>query len=69
VDADFWHPELYVTLTIVQAVSRIFEHTLVSFQVQLLDSGTIIFAYNGILDGPGEDLIYSLDEGIVVGIS
>lgn len=42
---------------------------LVSFQVQLLDSGTIIFAYNGILDGPGEDLIDSLDEGIVVGIS
>lgn len=44
------------------------EH-LSTFQTQLLSNGTIIFGYNGILDGADEDLIDSLDEGIVVGIS
>ncbi|MGR3317755.1 MAG: PEP-CTERM sorting domain-containing protein [Candidatus Anammoxibacter sp.] len=45
------------------------ELALVTFQAQLLADGTIIFGYNGIFDGQGEDLIDSLDEGIVVGIS
>ena len=40
-----------------------------TFQVQLFTDGTIVFGYNGILDDPGEDLLVSLGEGIVVGIS
>ncbi|MDF1860846.1 MAG: hypothetical protein P1U87_11580 [Verrucomicrobiales bacterium] len=35
----------------------------------MLANGTIIFAYNGLFDDPGEDLLDSLGEGIVVGIS
>ena len=45
------------------------ETALNSFQVQLLEDGTIIFGYAGILDGVDEDLIEDLDHGIVVGIS
>ncbi|WP_281556916.1 hypothetical protein [Thalassomonas sp. RHCl1] len=45
------------------------EEHLSSFQLQLLENGTIIFGYNGIFDGIGEDLVNSLSEGIVVGIS
>jgi hypothetical protein len=44
------------------------EH-LVSFQMQLLSDGSIIFAYNGLLDNDDEDLLESLNEGILVGIS
>ncbi len=40
-----------------------------SFQVQIEQSGRIVFGYNGILDGPGEDLIDDMDEGFVVGIT
>ena len=40
-----------------------------TFQVQLWNTGRIVFGYNGILDGAGEDLLASLDEGIVVGIT
>lgn len=45
-----------------------------TFQVQLLADGTIIFGYDGVLDGEGESVAASseggsLDEGIVVGIS
>jgi hypothetical protein len=42
---------------------------LLTFQLQLFDDGTIVFGFNGILDGEGEDLIESLFDGIVVGIS
>lgn len=42
---------------------------LASFQIQLEQSGRIVFGYNGILDGPGEDLLNDLGEGIVVGIT
>jgi hypothetical protein len=45
------------------------EEHLATFQVQLLANGTIIFAYNGLFDDPGENLLDSLNEGIVVGIS
>lgn len=45
------------------------ETHLSSFQVQLWNTGRIVFGYNGILDGAGEDLLGSLDEGIVVGIT
>jgi hypothetical protein len=45
------------------------EEHLSTFQIQLLADGRIIFSYNGILDGPGEDLVDSLDVGILVGIS
>lgn len=45
------------------------EEHLSSFQVQLLADGRIFFSYNGILDGLDEDLITSLDAGILVGIS
>jgi hypothetical protein len=44
------------------------EH-LCSFQIQLFPDGRIYFSYNGILDGIDEDLVDSLDEGILVGIS
>lgn len=44
------------------------EH-LASFQIQLFADGRIYFSYNGILDGVGEDLVTSLDQGILVGIS
>lgn len=42
---------------------------LLTFQIQLFPNGVIYFSYNGILDGEGEDLVTSLDEGILVGIS
>lgn len=45
------------------------EDALLSFQVQLIDDGTIIFGYNGILDDAAEDLVLDLDQGIIVGIS
>lgn len=45
------------------------EEHLLSFQIQLFADGRIYFSYNGILDGIGEDLVDSLDEGILVGIS
>ncbi len=45
------------------------EEHLSTFQVQIFANGTIYFSYNGILDGEDEDLIDSLDQGIVVGIS
>jgi hypothetical protein len=45
------------------------ETHLSSLQIQLFPDGTIYFSYNGILDGPGEDLVDSLDIGIVVGVS
>lgn len=46
------------------------EH-LLTFQVQLYDTGKIVFGYNGILDSRcgDEDLLDSLSEGILVGIS
>ena len=45
-----------------------------TFQAQLLADGTIVFGYNGILDGDGESVRASseggsLDEGIVIGIT
>ena len=45
------------------------EEALASFQVQIEANGRIVFGYNGILDGEGEDLINDLDQGIVVGIT
>lgn len=45
------------------------EEHLLTFQIQIFADGRIRCSYNGILDGPGEDLIDSLDEGILVGIS
>ncbi len=45
------------------------EDHLSTFQASLYESGQIVFGYNGILDGIGEDLEDSLTEGIVVGIS
>jgi hypothetical protein len=45
------------------------EEHLLSFQIQLFADGTIYFSYNGILDRPDEDLVTSLDQGILVGIS
>jgi len=45
------------------------EDALASFQVQIDPSGRIIFGYNGILDGQGEDLIDDMGEGFVVGIT
>lgn len=45
------------------------EEHLLTFQIQIFADGRIWCSYNGILDDPGEDLIGSLDEGIVVGIS
>ena len=45
------------------------ETALVTFQIQIEDTGRIVLGYNGVLDDPGEDLITDLDEGIVVGIT
>jgi len=45
------------------------ELALSSFQISLYPSGRILMGWNGILDGPGEDLIADLDEGIVVGVT
>lgn len=45
------------------------EEHLSTFQIQLFSDGRIYFSYNGVLDGPGEDLLDSLGEGILVGIS
>ncbi len=45
------------------------ETHLLSFQAQLFADGRIYFSYNGILDDPGEDLLGSLSQGILVGIS
>lgn len=45
------------------------ETALASFQVQIEQSGRIVFGYNGILDGQGEDLIDDMSEGLVVGIT
>lgn len=40
-----------------------------TFQVQIWNTGKIVFGYNGILNGPGENPLVSLDEGIVTGIT
>jgi hypothetical protein len=45
------------------------EDHLASFQMQLINDGSIIFGYNGIFDNAGEGLLDSLNEGILVGIS
>ncbi len=45
------------------------ETALITFQIQLFDSGKIILGYNGVLDGPSEDLLDDLGEGIVLGIT
>lgn len=45
------------------------EDALASFQVQIEQSGRIVFGYNGILDGQSEDLIDDMGEGFVVGIT
>jgi hypothetical protein len=45
------------------------EDALASFQIQIEQSGRIVFGYNGILDGPDEDLIDDMGEGFVVGIT
>lgn len=42
---------------------------LLTFQISLHADGRIVLGYDGILDGPGEDLILDLDEGIVVGVT
>lgn len=42
---------------------------LITVQLQIYSDGRITFAYNGVLDGPTEDLIADLDQGIVVGIT
>ena len=42
---------------------------LITVQMQIYADGRIVFAYNGVLDGPTEDLILDLDQGIVVGIT
>ena len=42
---------------------------LATFQVQIEQSGRIVFGYNGILDGQGEDLIDDMNQGFVVGIT
>ena len=45
------------------------EETMSSFQALLYVDGTIVFNFNGILDGPDQDLIDDLDDGIVVGVT
>jgi len=45
------------------------ELALSTFQITLYPSGRILLGWNGVLDGPGEDLLGDLGEGIVVGIS
>lgn len=45
------------------------ETALSTFQVQIWNTGRIVFGYNGILNGPGENLLVSLNEGIVTGIT
>ncbi len=45
------------------------ETHLCSFQLQLYHDGRILFGYNGLLNGVGEDLVGSLSYGILVGIS
>ena len=45
------------------------EDALATFQVQIEQSGRIVFGYNGILDEDGEDLIGDMSEGFVVGIT
>ena len=42
---------------------------LASFQVQIEQSGRIVFGYNGMLDDPTGDMLSDLDQGIVVGIT
>lgn len=42
---------------------------LVTFQVQLFDTGTIVFGYDGMFAGPGQSALNDLDVGILVGIS
>lgn len=45
------------------------ETALSTFQVQIWNTGRIVFGYNGILNGPGENPLVSLNEGIVTGIT
>jgi len=45
------------------------ETALITFQIQIEDTGRIVLGYNGVLDDLGENLINDLDEGIVVGIT
>jgi len=40
-----------------------------TFQILLYADGEIVFNYNGIVNGPGENLIDDLGEGIVVGVT
>ena len=42
---------------------------LATFQILLYQDGRIVFNYNGILDGPGDDIIEDLENGIVVGVT
>jgi hypothetical protein len=45
------------------------EFAVSSFQISLYPSGRILMGWNGILDGPAEDLLADLGEGIVVGVT
>lgn len=42
---------------------------LITFQVQLNKDGSILFSYNGVLDGSSESLIDDIGEGIVIGVT
>lgn len=45
------------------------ENALATFQILLYQNGSILFNYNGILDGPGDNIIGDLQNGIVVGVT
>jgi hypothetical protein len=42
---------------------------LTTFQILLYENGLIVFNYNGILNGPGDNIIDDLNSGIVVGVT
>jgi hypothetical protein len=42
---------------------------LATFQILLYEDGLIVFNYNGILNGPGDNIIDDLNNGIVVGVT
>ena len=45
------------------------EDALATFQILLYENGLIVFNYNGILNGPGDNIIDDLANGIVVGVT
>ncbi len=52
-----------------EVASHAYDNSLSSFQIQLFATGVIYISFNGIVDGPGENLHDNQESGLVVGIT